>query len=262
MIRLLEIALQAAAAGAEEILHVYRRAFDVVQKSDGSPVTAADIRANAAILAVLQGTNLPVLSEETAVQFEDRADWTRFWLVDPLDGTKSFIARNDEFTVNVALVEDGIPTLGVIAAPALGRVWHASAGHGAYEVMRGTNRPITALGPWPIARRMAVTRFHDSPASAEFAQLNGVSECIRTGSAIKFVMLAAGEVDFYPRFAGSSEWDNGAGEAILREAGASLLTVDGEPPRYNQSRLRHSHFIAWRPPLRWEQISLPKTNPE
>lgn len=259
MIPLLELALQAAQAASEEILAVYRSGFDVQLKADGSPVTEADLRANAAILRVLTPSDCPALSEETLVPFEHRAGWTRFWLVDPLDGTKAFIARNDEFTVNIALVENGMPTLGVIAAPALEAVWFSARGLGAWEVKQGRKRQISALAAWPVTTRMVVTRFHDSPASGEFARLNGVGECQKTGSALKFIKVAASEVEFYPRFAGSSEWDTAAGDAIVREAGGSLLSVEGRPPLYNQPGLRHPHFVAWRPPLRWEQIQLPKT---
>jgi 3'(2'), 5'-bisphosphate nucleotidase len=258
MIPLLELALKSAEAASEEIIEVYRSGFDVQQKADGSPVTEADLRANAAILSVLETYDCPVLSEETVVPFEQRAAWARFWLVDPLDGTKALIARNDEFTVNIALVEDGVPTLGVIAAPALGAVWFSARGKGAWEVNQGQKRQISALAPWPAIPRMVVTRFHDSPASGEFARLNGVGECLKTGSALKFVKVAASDVEFYPRFAGSSEWDTAAGDAIVREAGASLLSVEGRTPLYNQPRMRHPHFVAWRPPLCWEQIQLPK----
>lgn len=263
MTRNLEIALQAAAAASEEICRVYEGSVDVQLKADGSPITRADTRANDAIRSVLAPTNIPVLSEEAIVPFEQRVDWSRFWLVDPLDGTKELLARTDQFSVNIALVEGGIPILGVIAAPALKMVWYAEAGGGAWETGAGnTARAINARAPWPVSSRMTTTRLHDSPASAEFARLNRISKSVRSGSAIKFVKVAASEVEFYARYAGSSEWDTGAGEAILREAGGFLLTIDGRSPLYNQRRLRHPYFVAWRPPLRWDEILLPESTPE
>ena len=254
---LLEIALAAARAATADILAVYRGSFAVEHKQDGSPLTIADLRANQVIGEILARTEIPVISEETETPFARRATWTRFWLVDPLDGTKDFIARNDEFTVNLALVENGGPTLGVIAAPALDTVWFAARGDGAWEMKAGAQRKIDARAPWPAAPRMAVSRFHDTPASEEFARLNGIGSGVKAGSALKFARLAASEVEFYPRFAGSCEWDIAAGHALILEAGGFLRTQSGGAPAYNQPSLRNPHFVAWRPPLRWEQIQLP-----
>lgn len=241
-----------------EILQVYASGtMDVAHKGDGSPVTNADLRAHAAINKLLQASGLPVLSEEATVPFEQRSGWQRFWLIDPLDGTKDFIARNDEFTVNIALIENGIPVIGVVAAPALNRTWYASSGAGAWHDHAGAKSQISALAPCPAEPRMFTSRFHDVPASIQFGRLNGVGRCVPAGASSKLVRIAASEAEYYPRFAGTSEWDIAAGDAILREAGGLLRTISGDVPNYNKPSLRNPFFVAWRPPLRWEHINLP-----
>lgn len=258
---LLLLALRAADAANIEVMDVYSSSFDFAVKGDGSPVTEADMRAHTAISKTLAESSLPVLSEEDAPGFEERRHWQRFWLVDPLDGTKDFIARNDGFTINIALIEHGEPVLGVISAPATSVTWFSAKGEGAWKRTFGTTTAISATGPWPSQSRMAVSVFHDAPASAEFGLLNGVAENVKAGSALKFGLVADGSVEFYPRFNGSSEWDIAAGDAVIREAGGFLATLDGTAPRYNKDSLRNPFFIAWRPPLRWQDIRLPATSP-
>ncbi|MDO8463846.1 MAG: 3'(2'),5'-bisphosphate nucleotidase CysQ [Gallionella sp.] len=257
MIDLLHLALQAAQAAGKEIMDVYGGSIDFTHKSDGSPLTEADLRAHDAIVKLLQLSGLPILSEEAVVPFERRSSWERFWLVDPLDGTKDFIAHNNEFTVNIALIENGVPVIGVVAAPALKKVWYASIGTGAWEESCGLKREISALAPWPDEPRMFTSCFHDVPASLEFAKLNGVVHRLPAGAASKLARIAASEAEFYPRFAGTSEWDTAASDAILREAGGLLRTIAGTVPIYNKPSLRNSFFVAWRPPLAWENIQLP-----
>jgi 3'(2'), 5'-bisphosphate nucleotidase len=258
LIQLLDNALHAAQAASVEILKVYASGkMDVAHKGDGSPVTNADLRAHATINKLLQASGLPVLSEEATVPFEQRSSWQRFWLVDPLDGTKDFIAHNDEFTVNIALIENGIPVIGVVAAPALNRTWYASSGAGAWQNHAGAKSQMNALAPWPAEPRMFTSRFHDVPASLEFGRLNGVIHCVPSGASSKLARIAASEAEFYPRFAGTSEWDIAAGDAILREAGGLLRTISGDIPKYNKPSLRNPFFVAWRPPMCWENIKLP-----
>lgn len=258
MRELLDHALSAARAAGAELLKIYAGGkMDVARKSDGSPVTDADLRADFVIKAILQATALPVLSEEAAIPFEQRCNWQRFWLVDPLDGTKDFIAHNDEFTVNIALVENGIPVIGVVSAPALKKTWYASIGAGAWQSDGGSISAISALAPWPAKPRMFVSRFHDVPESLEFARLNGVEDMVRAGASSKLARIAASDAEFYPRFAGTSEWDIAAGDAILTEAGGMLRTISGQVPKYNKPSLRNPFFVAWRPPLHWEDIKLP-----
>lgn len=232
-------------------------AVDVTRKSDGSPLTNADMRAHEAICDELAASGIPVLSEEMPIEFHERAGWERFWLVDPLDGTKNFVAGRDDFTVNIALIEGGCAVIGVVAAPAQGRTWFASAGNGAWETRDGASNRICATAPWPEEARMFTSCFHDVPASIEFGRLNGVRHMIPSGASTKLARMAASEAEFYPRFAGTAEWDVAAGHAILAEAGGLLRTVHGDELRYNKQSLRNPFFLAWRPPLAWSDIELP-----
>lgn len=257
LVQLLDLALLACQEASREILEVYSSgATNIFDKSDGSPITDADLRAHATITSLLSASGLPVLSEEAVVPFEERCNWKSFWLVDPLDGTKDFIARNDEFTVNIALIEDGSPVLGVVAAPALNRTWYGSGGGGAWEICAGKKMQISALAPWPVESRMFTSYFHDVPASMEFRRLNGIVHTFSAGAASKLARIAASEAEFYPRFVGTSEWDTAAGDAILREAGGSMRTISGALPTYNKPSLRNPFFVAWRPPVRWEDIKM------
>jgi 3'(2'), 5'-bisphosphate nucleotidase len=206
----LQLALQAAEAARQKVLEIYMSGdLIITTKHDGSPVTKADLRANTAIQLHLSASGLPLLSEEAIIPFEERCSWDQFWLIDPLDGTKDFIAHNDEFTINIALIERGTPTLGVVVAPALGKVWFASVGEGAWEDKNGIKRRIDAHSPWPDKPRMFTSRFHDVPTSIEFGKLNGVGHYVPAGAASKLARLAASEAEFYPRFAGTSRsWRN------------------------------------------------------
>jgi 3'(2'), 5'-bisphosphate nucleotidase len=255
---LLECALMAAQLAGEEILDVYSsNLINVIEKSDGSPITNADLRANNRIVHLLANTNIPILSEEAITPFEKRKNWERYWLVDPLDGTKDFLEKNDEFTVNIALISNGAPIIGVVAAPALKKVWYASHGGGAWVNNMGTKTRINALLPWPHEPRMFTSCFHNTPSSLEFAHLNGIVHSIPAGAASKLARVAASEAEFYPRFAGTSEWDIAAGDAILREAGGFMRDVSGEILTYNKISLRNPFFIVWRPPISWDDIKLP-----
>jgi 3'(2'), 5'-bisphosphate nucleotidase len=257
LVHLLDLALHAGQEACKEVMAVYASgATNISNKSDGSPVTDADLRAHTLIYNFLSTSGLPVLSEEAVLPFEERCNWKSFWLVDPLDGTKDFISRNDEFTVNIALIEDGSPVLGVVAAPALNRTWYASGGGGAWEIRKGKKTEISALAPWPAESRMFTSYFHDVPATMEFRRLNGIVHTFSAGAASKLARIAASEAEFYPRFVGTSEWDTAAGDAILREAGGLMRTISGELPTYNTPSLRNPFFVAWRPPVYWEDIKL------
>jgi 3'(2'), 5'-bisphosphate nucleotidase len=256
---MLGCALNAAYAAGEEILKVYTSGkINVNDKVDGSPVTDADLRAHVVISQLLKSTGFPVLSEESIVLFEDRERWQSFWLVDPLDGTKDFIDGNDEFTVNIAFIKNGTPVIGVISAPALNRTWYSSIGSGAWHVHQGKTSPINALAPWPAESRMFISRFHDAPESMAFGCMNNVVHYIPAGSALKLAKIASSEAEFYPRFAGTFEWDIAAGDAIIREAQGLMLTIHGDLPKYNKPNLRNSFLVAWRPPLRWDNIKIPE----
>jgi 3'(2'), 5'-bisphosphate nucleotidase len=251
MSALLEQVRQIAEAAGQEILAVYARAdFGARLKGDQSPVTDADLAADAAIRRGLARiSRLPVLSEEVAVPYEERRSWAEFWLVDPLDGTKDFLARNDEFTVNIALIRAGRPVLGVIGVPALGELFAAEEGGGCF---RHQGRAVERLSGQALGQTLAMarSRFHDSPESGQFAARHGVGEVIPIGSALKFGRLAQGVIQLYPRFGPTSEWDIAAGEVIVREAGGQMVDrATGQPHLYNGESLRCAPFLAVGPGL-------------
>ena len=238
-----------ARAAAAEILTVYESAFAIEHKDDRSPLTAADLASHRCIVAGLQALtpHIPVLSEESKdLDIASRREWSTFWLVDPLDGTREFIKRNGEFTVNIALIEDGVATWGVIQQPVTGALWHGGAGVGAFiregdagDVAIHTRKPAAA----PL--RIAASRSHrDHRTQAVLDALPG-SEVVGCGSSLKFCRIADGGIDLYPRFGPTSEWDTAAGQAILEGAGGAVLDPRGRPFRYNQrDTLLNGDFIA------------------
>lgn len=234
---------------ADAILRVYHSDFDVERKSDASPLTAADMAAHHCIVAGLGALtpDIPVLSEESAhtVQVADRCRWSRLWVVDPLDGTREFVKRNGEFTVNIALVDHGVPLFGVILAPVGGTVWHGTPGHGAFRRDGDAERAIHARAPASAPLRVAASRSHLDPRTAALMDRIGDTEPVAMGSSLKFCLLAEGGMDVYPRFGPTSEWDTAAGQAILEAAGGVLLDPRGRPFRYNQREtLLNGGFIA------------------
>jgi 3'(2'), 5'-bisphosphate nucleotidase len=242
--------LDAVAAAGTAILEVYATAHQVEYKADDSPLTRADRAAHDILAARLAAITpaVPVLSEEHEAGHARsvRGAWREFWLVDPLDGTREFISRNGEFTVNVALVRDHRPVLGVVAAPALGLTYYAAEGVGAFRQRDG--------GPAePIRTRRAVdpvvvvgSRSHRGDSlDAVLAKL-GPHELRPMGSALKFCLVAEGSADFYPRLGPTSEWDTAAAQAVLEVAGGAVTTLDGTPLRYNErDTLLNPHFIAY-----------------
>ncbi|WP_425472218.1 3'(2'),5'-bisphosphate nucleotidase CysQ [Thermomonas fusca] len=241
---LIRIARQAAAA----ILAVYDGEFAVQHKDDRSPLTAADLAAHRCIVSCLAELTpaIPVLSEESkGHDIADRRQWTRFWLVDPLDGTREFIKRNGEFTVNIALIEDGVATFGVIQQPVTGALWHGMPGHGAFRRDGDADVAIRARIPAAAPLRIAASRSHrDARTQALLDALPG-SEVLGCGSSLKFCRIAEGAMDLYPRFGPTSEWDTAAGQAILEAAGGAVLDPQGRPFRYNQrDTLLNGDFVA------------------
>jgi len=217
------------------------------EKADKSPVTDAD---EAAEHLILQGharlaPGIPVISEEAAAAgFIPDVD-TTFFLVDPLDGTKEFIARNGEFTVNIALIEDGVPVFGVIQAPVTGALWHGVPGQGAFRRDADGERPLRVRTPATAPLRVAASRSHLDPRTEALMGRIGAVESVGLGSSLKFCRLAEGGMDVYPRFGPTSEWDTAAGQAILEAAGGALLDPRGRPFRYNQrDTLLNGDFIA------------------
>jgi len=234
-------------AGAA-ILEVYAQDFAVEHKDDASPLTQADLAAHRIIVAGLRALapDIPVLSEEDAdIDWTERRSWTRHWLVDPLDGTREFVKRNGEFTVNIALVEDGRPVLGVVYAPVPGTLLHAAAGEGAWLRTADGDLAIGTRRPAALPLRVAASRSHLDPRTAAALARMGETERIGLGSSLKFCRIAEGLADVYPRFGPTSEWDTAAAQCVLEEAGGAVLRLDGEPLDYNRKEsLLNPDFIA------------------
>ena len=246
---LLELARRAAHDAGEIILEVYRSDFAVQIKDDRSPVTLADERAEASIIATLAAgaPGIPAIAEEqVAAQGTAPAAAPRFWLVDPLDGTREFVKRNGEFTVNIALVEDGRAVLGVVLLP-VPDLTYAGCGAGTATRQHGRETPIAiAARRAPEAGAVVVhSRSHaDELRIATYvASLAGATRRIM-GSSAKFCLVAEGEADFYPRFGKTMEWDTGAGQAVLEAAGGQVLTLAGAPLAYAKPGYRNPDFIA------------------
>ena len=215
------IGLAREAAGA--ILEVYEGEFAVQHKDDDSPLTAADLASHRCIVAGLErlAPGIPILSEESAqeVPAQVRRQWSRMWLVDPLDGTREFVKRNGEFTVNIALIENGETILGVVQAPVTGALWHGQRGRGAFRREAGGDLPIRVRTPATAPLRVAASRSHRDARTEGFMQRMGEIEPVGIGSSLKFCRLAEGLMDVYPRFGPTSEWDTAAGQAVLARMG-------------------------------------------
>jgi len=238
-------------------MRVYDGDVQVTFKSDDSPLTLADRRSHAVIEDALRVTGIPILSEEGAeIPFEERRGWTRLWIVDPLDGTKEFVKRNGEFTVNIALVEDGYPVLGVIYVPVTGTLYFAAQGLGAWkataplssDIRRNAARLPLAVGhDRPL--RIVASRSHLSAETGAFIreeeERKGKVELVSMGSSLKICLVAEGSADMYPRFAPTMEWDTAAGQAIAEAAGRTLVEYrTGTRMRYNKEQLRNDWFLV------------------
>lgn len=247
MSALLEQVIDISRAAGEQVMQVYRSDFEVRGKEDASPVTEADERAEALILAALAqcAPGVPVISEEAAAAGYIPEVGQRFWLVDPLDGTREFINRNGEFTVNVALIEGGEPVLGVVLAPALGRLFAGARGCGAFIEEAGVRQPIECREVSPEGLDVVASRSHgDAQALDVFLAGRQVRSLKSAGSSLKICLVAAGEADLYPRLGRTMEWDIAAGHAVLLAAGGQLLTLQDEPLRYGKPGLDNPHFYA------------------
>lgn len=240
--------VRAIARGAGElVMSVYRSDFAARRKEDASPVTEADEQAEAFILAALRklAPQTPIVAEEEVAAGRTPQVGSSFWLVDPLDGTKEFINRNDEFTVNIALVEDGVPTLGVVLAPALGRLFAGDAGHGAALDDEHGRRPIRCRAVPAEGLTVVASRSHgDAAALDAFLASRKVASIRGAGSSLKLCVIAAGEADLYPRLGRTMEWDIAAGHAVLAAAGGSVHDLSGAPLRYGKPGFDNPHFVA------------------
>lgn len=263
-------ALEALARDAGEvILEVYASDFAARSKADASPVTEADERAEVLITASLRRLtpDIPVVAEEEAARGVCPSVADEFWLVDPLDGTKEFVSRNGEFTVNIALIQGGQPVLGVVLAPALGRLFSGASERGSHGISSGNasgqgpvnqaawvedaagRRPITARRPPAAGLAVLGSRSHGDAAAldaflAGFLAGRRIASLSSAGSSLKFCLLAAGEADLYPRLGRTMEWDTAAGHAVLAAAGGRVSTLQGEQLAYGKPGFENPHFVA------------------
>ncbi len=250
-----------ALAAGPVVMAEYAGKSEVRAKADSSPVTLADERAEEVIVAALRAraSAIPIVAEEAVARGELAAIGASFILVDPLDGTREFISRNGEFTINIALVRDGVPVAGAVYAPALERLWWG--GEHAYACAATVGAPLPAQSQWrPISARRApalnlvalASRSHGDPATEAFLARLPIGERRSAGSSLKFCALAEGVADVYPRFAPTMEWDTGAGDAVLRAAGGVVLAVENGPLLYGKKAagLRNGGFVAWGDPAR------------
>lgn len=242
---ILELARRAGAA----ILEVYQREIDVVAKADASPLTIADLRSHEIILDGLNALtpDIPILSEESSdVAAAARLSWRTYWLVDPLDGTKEFLARNGEFTVNIALVHEHTAIFGVVYVPAKDTLYWGGPSSCAFRRIGASTQSIRVREHAPTRLRIVGSRSHGSDALSNVLPRLGDYELVPIGSSLKLCLVAAGEADVYPRFGPTSEWDIAAAHAVVVGAGGHVVDRDGAPLRYNtKESVLNPHFVAF-----------------
>ncbi|HUM51638.1 MAG TPA: 3'(2'),5'-bisphosphate nucleotidase CysQ [Chitinophagales bacterium] len=251
---IIKIAINAGNA----IIEIYKHDFTVEIKSDDSPLTLADKNANEIIVAGLKNldNSIPIISEENKLtDFSERKNWTKCWIVDPLDGTKEFIKKNGEFTVNIALVEQGIPVLGVVYVPAQNITYYAEKNKGSFKIDNGitTELKIRKLAEDGMLKIVG-SRSHQTPELLAYVKQQKTRfanvEFVAAGSSLKFCLLAEGKADVYPRLGPTMEWDTCAGQIVATEAGAEVLRFDNnEPLLYNRENLLNPFFIVKNPEL-------------
>ena len=248
---LIEPVCRIARAAGRRILEIYESDFDVVAKSDESPLTAADLASNRAIVEGLRELtpNLPILTEEASeIPYEERRQWSEYWLVDPLDGTKEFIKRNGEFTVNIALIRDHVPVLGVVHVPVFDTDYYGALSDGAHR--RIGDAPPERLTPARLAGgpvRVVGSRSHRGSSLDAYLDRLGDHEMVPMGSSLKICLVAAGDADVYPRLGPTCEWDTAAAQAVVEAAGGKVVNAgDGRPLRYNtKAEYLNPHFIVY-----------------
>ena len=241
----IEDLLNVAARAGEAIMDVYASGAEVWQKDDKSPLTNADKASHTIIAQALEPMGLPVLSEEgRSIPFEERKKWERYWLVDPLDGTKEFLKRNGEFTVNIALMHNGLPEWGVVYAPAIKMLYWGGSYTGAFCKKADDAPKKIEVSRYTQIKRIVASRSHLSPETETFIQQFPGADLKSIGSSLKIMLVAAGDADIYPRFAPTMEWDTAAAHAILKGAGGRLTQPDGTPFVYNKENLLNPWFLA------------------
>ncbi|MEM9328974.1 MAG: 3'(2'),5'-bisphosphate nucleotidase CysQ [Bacteroidota bacterium] len=243
--KLLEFAKRAALEAAKEILVVYESDdFDIERKGDQSPLTKADKVSHKVICNILEQTGIPILSEEGRdIPFETRRQWEYFWLVDPIDGTKEFIKRNGEFTVNIALIHRNEPVLGVVQVPVSGDMYTAVKGHGAFK--DGERIFVNKCEMEDPGLRVVASRSHLNDDTRQFIEQINDPVIVSKGSSLKLLLVASGEADLYPRFAPTMEWDTAAAQIVVTEAGGSVLIRETQDEvHYNKENLLNPHFLV------------------
>ena len=247
MQELLALAVRLAADAAEIIRDIRAAGFAVSAKADETPVTMADMRAEALITAGLRAASpgIPVVAEEEVAAGRMIMPGPRYWLVDPLDGTREFAAGRAEFAVNIGLIENGVPVLGAVASPALDELHFGIVGQGAWRRRGGVEERIAARREPPEGLVVMASRHYaDAPELAALLGQYKIAALTNIGSALKFLRLAEGVADFYPRLGRTMEWDTAAPQAVLEAAGGSVRTVDGAPLGYGKPGWENPHFIC------------------
>ena len=259
--QLLHTAITAALQAAKAILEIYHSgAFDIKLKGDNSPLTRADTASHTVIMSYLEPTDIPVLSEEGRdIPYQERKDWKQLWIVDPIDGTKEFIKRNGEFTVNIALIENKKPLIGVIFVPVTGELYFSSKEFGAFKAAvhledYDLDALLSKANKLPLQREdttftIVASRSHMSVETREYIQqvrdIHGKVNLISKGSSLKLCMVAEGTANCYPRFAPTMEWDTAAGQAICEHAGFKVIDWDTkEKMLYNREELLNNWFLV------------------
>lgn len=264
--KLLQLALNASEAASIQIMEVYNsNNFQTEAKGDNSPLTLADKKAHQSIVSILQSSNfpifqspnlpilksshLPILSEEgKSIPYDERKSWEYFWLVDPLDGTKEFIKRNGEFTVNIALMEKQTPILGVVTVPVTGEEYYGARGVGAFLKVKDKITPLSKRTPLDFTQkgiRVVASRSHMNDETQQFIDQLVEPELVSSGSSLKFMLLASGKADVYPRFAPTMEWDTAAAHAIVNQVGLRVFQKDSTAELvYNKPDLLNPYFIC------------------
>ena len=259
---LLKTTIIASLKAGKEILRIYDTKFDIEYKDDNSPLTLADKNANDMIVSYIEKSGIPILSEEgRSIPFDERKSWNKLWIVDPLDGTKEFVNRNDEFTVNIALVEDGVPILGVVYAPVLDILYFGEKALGSFK-LEGAYSKINSIDemmlqveelPLQVSKTyfgIVASRSHLNPQTTEYINKirNGHDDVkiISKGSSLKICMIAEGVADVYPRFGPTSEWDTAAGHAVVLYSGGRIVQANSENEEviYNKENILNPWFIA------------------
>lgn len=256
---MLDIIVKASQEASKKILEIYAQDFEIFEKSDASPLTMADQMAHNAIVSYLEKTPYPILSEEgKTMDYDERKSWDEFWLVDPLDGTKEFIKKNGEFTVNIALIRNGVPVLGVVYAPVLNQLYLGGEEFGAYKIaltpednfslsmLNDVNRIPKAS---PETFTIVASKSHHSPETEEFVnqmrEKHGTVDFVSMGSSLKLCLVAEGVAHVYPRLAPTMEWDTAAGQAVCLAAGKRVYRHDNnEDLVYNKENLLNPFFVV------------------